>query len=217
MKWSQLAEGERTLLKVSGSLFVVAALVWVGVIFLPFLSVKPVDEGSRVIYATPTSEEREASLAKVALMRSKMEVWARRNKEAISRMRNGDKGAFDTVYAAVPAYPKEQIIGFNSQDAQMYAWCCHVGEAVKELGIVMNPTNEKNLSKSKRIEKTLVTNSKQKTNDLPIVRSMLPGRKKYVLWASGRVTENDISDGCTTATDCIATETQKQVLPPYQL
>lgn len=214
MKWLQLAENERTLVKASGSLFIVVALVWGWVAVAPLMRAKSVTKSKRSEFrwVTQSPERIQARWQDVNRLREKMRPWVEKNRANIAKMRGGDIDAFTRVYNAIPQHPNAEIIGISSEDTYEFTWNCHAEDTYKNVPDTANAATKRRYQSSVDISKALLQDNRAKYNDIAIADATLPGKKSYVLWASGRITEVYSIADCR-AIGCFANRTHHEVSP----
>ncbi len=215
MKWSSLSESEQNLTRVSGALFVVAAIVWTSVFVAPLLNTKQPRKRGGVVWAKPAPGEAEARWADINRLREKMRPWAERNRDNLSRMRGADATAFRSVYDAIPMWPDEKIIGISSEDTLEFTWNCHVEKDFAKDIAKADSITANRLQSSVTWSKFLLDYNQKKYRDIALSDTWMSGRLQYTLWASGRITKSMSPERCKGNLKCLAEREHDDLVPAY--
>lgn len=173
----------------------------------------------------PTPEvakvQRKARHAKAEMLRDKWRVWAVRNKDAPKRMRAarpGDKAALMAVWNAIPGQPEAGVTGFDAQDLNTGVVDASWQPTFKT--VRANPSDPKSVEQAEEMKKFGEQGlhyyfDREHDVMLSWISDIGPSRSVH-LWASGRITEQQMNVKKNAAGKVVSAEAvQREIAPPY--
>lgn len=214
MKFAMVSDSKRRLLQVFGAVFIITALVWGGIALSPVIGSGefPATKG-KLIYAKMPEEGIEARWTEVKRMREKMRPWAENHQNLIRRMKNGDDVAFRQVQDVIPVRAYASIIGFGVEDG-LFTWNCYMEKSLRAPELLPDERTKNRHQSSVDRYNSLMDANWVKHKDIALTDSVMEGKYRYVLWASGRITKSYDVPGCLYL-DCFTEREQEEVMPSF--
>lgn len=163
--------------------------------------------------------QRQARHAKAEMLREKWRVWAVQHKDALKRMRTGDKAALAAVWDAIPGQPQAAVTGLDAQDLNSGVVDASWQPTFKT--VRANPNDPKSVEQVEEMKKSGEQGlryyfDQERDVMLSWISDIGPSRSVH-LWASGRITEQDADVKKDAAGKVVSAEAvQHEIAPPYE-